>query len=934
MDAHDHLEDVFTSVNLWKPSTYFEKELTYKSSLFSAIELDIPSLQLENPYAPKGTLDQALHLPDLETFQFGSLSDPSIPDESTTQPDTELQEEKEDIWKIAFDLGPADKDIAFYTWESFENPGSNEPRSAYISEASTDAFDAALQELSQENGGHKGAERVVKPIVLLQSLVSLGLGRSSVLFTFGGEDPNRCIQALEDGRIPGCSLVSSQNFINRFLTNGTTFRQLRSFTEHTYASSNALPARVALANAVSTILTTFETYLGKQSNNIKSMLQLQQVFEKPQEILMHLKSMVDTITTGRTNEEVVSMLYHRIQSSDQGDDGVRQIAAQILSTVARPFLELVGEWTGTHTELVTSFSAEKSFVEIVDGAEDSAVPEFVYNSDMMPDFITDEDGAAIFETGNSLRFLKSHHPEHPLAIPGKFDIIAPILEWKFSWADLELVSEKAKTYEMEVMSAIQELRGAPNASASHLGADTIDHRASDGMLDQNFEQYLLESARTFDALPTQDSNTLPDELQELVLRTISSNSRIESPNDSEFAPPLSLTPYLSFIPILAAQARMINATTLRLFFRSHQLRLHFSLQRQYHLLGDGVFLSRLSSALFSPELEAAERQKGTVRSGIQMGLKLGSRTTWPPASSELRLALMGVLSESFHSSRLYQSSVKQKAKLDYRLKKDREELPGQLNFAIRTLPESEMEKIMDPQSLYALDFLRLQYIPPSPLHLVITSAALEKYDLIFKFLLRLTRMMFVVSHLPRTYTTPASRRFRNEAHHFVSAVSFYIFQTGISDHWTAFEDFLDSVEARLENEDKVGTIGVLVREGLESLKKAHDQCLDRIMFSLLLRRRQKQVLTLLEETFDAILSFSKLNTDNRYITLEKNTKPEMTEAGPEDLYALFKGKVRVFISVCRGLTGKRGYGKGKGTSEENTIDRLLVLLEMSSYYSG
>jgi hypothetical protein len=237
-----------------------------------------------------------------------------------------------------------------------------------------------------------------------------------------------------------------------------------------------------------------------------------------------------------------------------------------------------------------------------------------------------------------------------------------------------------------------------------------------------------------------------------------------------------------------------------------------------------------------------------------------------------------------------------------------------------------MEKIMNPQSLYALDFLRLQYISPSPIHLVITSAALEKYDLIFKFLLRLTRMMFVVSHLPRTFTNPASRRLRNEAHHFVSALSSYIFQTGINDHWTAFDDFLDSVEFRLRKEDTAGTMGVLVKEGLESLRQAHDKCLDRIMFSLLLRRRQKQVLTLLEEILEAILLFSELQA--------KDAKKEKGEVTSDDLYALFKGKVRVFLSVCRGLAGKRGYGKGKGTSEENTIDRLLVMLEMSPYYSG
>jgi hypothetical protein len=36
----------------------------------------------------------------------------------------------------------------------------------------------------------------------------------------------------------------------------------------------------------------------------------------------------------------------------------------------------------------------------------------------------------------------------------------------------------------------------------------------------------------------------------------------------------------------------------------------------------------------------------------------------------------------------------------------------------------------------------------------------------------------------------------------------------------------------------------------------------------------------------------------------------------------------VFLRVCRSLTGKRGYGSGKGTAEENTMERLVLGLEV------
>lgn len=827
-------------------------------------------------------------------------------------------EEEEHIWELALDPGPANGDVNFLSWEAFENPGHIASHPPYITESGPGALDAALLKDDQK----VAAGRVIRGHVLLQSLWSLGLGRSSLLFNWD-EKLRTFVPAIPDGRASGLSPSSAKSLTNYFLMTGSTFVYLRSFVEHTFASSTSIPARVALATCVSSILTTFEDHLGRHSNDIPSLLQLQHLFARPRDVLVHIARIVDAVKYAKTNEQFSSILHHRVLESEEDNVHLRQLSVEILRRVSQPSMELLSEWIGIKKEQNIMPTAERgSFVVVEGDAEDQGPPEYSYNPEMMPRFVTPEDGNMVFETGNSLRFLKVHHPEHPLASMEKHGIQPPAIEWKFGWQDIEAISVKAKTYEDDLRAAIlHSAQGSPSRIAKVIppaNSSISDIVPGVEVSEVDFARYLQESAEAFDEIPGSKSGTLPDDLQFLVSQLLSIQPSEGS--TQSFSPPVSLTFSLSVRPLLMAQARLVNATSLRLFLRSHQLRLHLSLQRQYQLLGNGIFSSRLASALFDPERESAERHKGTMRSGVHMGLQLGSRSTWPPASSELRLALMGVLSETYYSSELYHSSA---FKGDQK-PKNGDELPGQLNFAVRQLAEAEMEKIMDPDSLYALDFLRLQYAPPSPLNLIISSSALEKYDIIFKFLLRLLRILFVVSRLPRWYPDVKSRYFRMEAHHFVTAISLYIFQTGIAEHWDAFEAYVSTVETRLAEEDAAGEFGTGITSGLVALKSAHEKCLDNIMFSLLLRSRQKKVMSLLEEIFDHILLFAKIMRDE-----EQGRGGEV-----KDLYAKLKGKIKVFISVCRGLTGKRGYGKGKGSAEENTLERLCLLLEMNGYYVG
>lgn len=882
-------------------------------------------MRFDHPYAPKHGLDRELRLPDLETFDFGPLPELDSIDESSISIETPALEPEEDVWEVALDLGPANKDVLFYTWESFERGEHLPSHTPYITERGPEAYDAALA----HDDSTISAGRVVKGSVLLQSLWNLGLGRSSILFQF-----NTKLKSFEptfaDGRASGMSMLAAQSLTSRFVHIGNTFLYLRAFVERTFSSANSIPARVALATSISSILGTLESHLGSRSANVASLLELQRLFTRPREILIHVARMTDSVRHAKSNEQLASILHHRILEVEESDGYLRQISCKILSYVAAPSLQLMSEWIGIKQEQGPLPIHERgSFVTVEDDNLEQGPLEYLYRSEMMPRFITPEDGNLIFDTGNSLRFLKTQHLDHPLSNLDKFDVKAPEMEWYFAWQDIEAVAKKAKDYEQSLRSTLLQLtqgRDVARPRSSRVPNIEIKHKSDPhgSDLDEFFEQ----SIKDMSTHPGSSGRELPDDLQHIVDDILKHQSQ---PIPNTFAPPISITSALSFRPLITAQAKLVNAATLRLFFRAHQLHHHLSLQRQYHLLGDGVFSSLLASALFDPNRESAERHKGKMRSGVHMGLQLGSRTAWPPASSELRLALRGVLSESYYSSALYLSSVAADAVPTASTTitgRDTDSLPGQLNFAIRNLTEDEQTLVMDPDALPALDFLRLQYVPPPPLHLIITAASLEKYDTIFKSLLRLSRTLFVISHLPRQYADSTARKFRNEAHHFVTTYTNFVFQSGIAEHWSEFDGFVATLEKRLDEEDEAGELGTRVTEGVSTLRDAHDKCLDSIMFSLLLRRRQRKVVALVDEIFESVLAFAKL---------QRGDTKQAGEGGYtttiEELYTKLKGKIRVFLSVCRGLTGKKGYGR-KGTTEENSIERLVVAMEMNSYFAA
>lgn len=869
--------------------------------------------------------------------------------QSATAPKEDVEEEH-DIWLLPDEI-PV-KEPNYQSWDGFDNGKLDERQTPYITEAGPGVFDVALSAREDFLHVDNSDYIVLETRIYASSLLALGLGRSSVIFTWD-EKKHAFLPALPEIRIPGYTGESLNSLLVTFMECGNITRALQSFVEKSYAG-NTSPGRIALADAVSTLLATIQSRLSASTSMHNSILQLQALFQPAHSILTCFRRIITNVSATRSDESMLSTIFQEIQLQEHRTNSLKAILLEIISRVSQPWLEFSGEWLGLQQEVGLPLTKEgegKSFVKVekrewIDeqGLEVDQ-PDFVLDFDKVPTFLAPEDARAMFEVGRSLRFLRDHHSDHPLA---RADIVAsaspPSLEWNFTWQDIIQVEEKALQYERDLTVAIRQFSKSPDDPlTSPVISETPGHETFKldffGKLEEEMQAHVLASIDNFNQ-PLNDA-LQPDQLSWELNTYLASRGDQLQQKDSIFCPPISLTPLLSFNPIISAQARMVNGTCMRMFFNSHNLREHLDIQRSFHLLGNGVFSSRLSHALFDPELESAERQRGVARSGGMMGLRLGGRDTWPPASSELRLALMGVLTESYVSNKGANAGTQF----------DQTSLPGDLSFAVRDMSEEEIEKCINPDSIEALDFLRLSYKPPSPLEAVITPMILFKYDQLFKLLLRVLRMLYVVSDLFRNATDRTSywqgidfvaQRFRIEAHHFITSLSGYFFDTGIESTWRIFDRKLDQIEERVNSDDDDITLGQ--NEGLDKLRDYHEKVLDRIMFALLLRKRQQPVMKLLEEIFTLILQFSK-HSRERALGLKRKVGADYEV---KEMYLKYRKKVGIFITVCRGLSEKKGYGEkrsmdgkvgpgglfdGDDLAEENTVAQLLARLEMSNYYS-
>ncbi|KAK4246376.1 Spc98 family-domain-containing protein [Corynascus novoguineensis] len=903
------------------------------------------------------------------------------------EPELSTASDDEDLW-LSHDNDSARPSFV-RTWESFEQHEQERGPPLFISEAGPIAFDALLA--SSQGAGDVPDVSDAAPYCAC--LRNLALGRSSILFTWDSGKKS-FVKTVPCLRISGLSLDSVKAIDNLCLDCGNSARQLQLFAEGAYSAAST-PTQVALARVVGCLVAVVRSELSNNSRAVKSILQLKSAVQPAQLVLSYFKNLVKKLAQQNSDEGLLSCLFQEAQASEYREILLKEATREVLRIVSRPWTDLVEEWIGVKPEEgipLDKMGSGKGFVRVADKTwiDDQGYEleeaDYFLEEDRLPTFVPGNMAQSIFEAGRNLRFLREHHPEHPLSRPDVIcSALSPRLEWQFDWEAVSKLEAKVNQYRNAVSRLVA--GGLPGTHGAAVPSRTNKRKYDAAELEYfgrdeaEVQAKILASIRQLNQ-PLQDPEP-QDELSRLLQDHLYRAPADQSHSDS-LSPHWTLVPLLSFGPIVEAQSNLINHECMKLLFSSHHLRTHLDLLKQYFLLSNGLLVSRLTHALFNPDLSTAERRSGVALGSGTMGLRLGGRQTWPPASSELRLALMGVLSECYESVTTTTAP-----------RNSSPNLPGDLSFAVRNLSPQEIERCMDPHSLEALDFLRLSYKPPRALRAVITPAILSKYDRVFKLLLRVLRMLYVanynLSHHRRHHNNRGtgeeeeheqgegveednlSRRFRIEARHFVHQVAAYFFDVGIGEPWGRFEQWLDAVQAHAlqqteltsaagghdpsavpgvasETEAKEGTVSSTraraktTTSSPDVLRERQERALDEIMGALLLRKRQAPVMGLLEETFGIVLKFARVTTKTMEVGVHHGKEGGEGGETVKELYRLFRKKVEVFITVLKGLgekmavssssavaagtNGGRGLGKGDGAC----VEQLLLRLDMAGFY--
>jgi hypothetical protein len=949
----DQAADVFAIPELWPTSTWLDQlPRDDDDAPFFAPKIDLDGLKPPDP----PVLQVAAVVADDDGFfafpgvkgQDSHGKDGLEPvserlDKSESSPETE--DHDSDIWMELDEAVP--EPAALRTWESFISQASPANDSLLVSEAGAVAYDALLSQPGDPLRLKSGVVPLVDPGAYFSALLSLALGRGSLLFQ-KMEPESKFQSALPEFRISGYSSDVMEGLLKQCRASGRIMLELQTLIRKTYAR-DSLQCQTALASVLDEILRSLLQNVVAHSHNPRSLLQLQHTVHGIMAILGPLYKLASKLDRAHSEEEILSHIFLYSSSIASDESWIHEIFQTVLRRVSGPWTEFMEVWVGTRQEEGTPFTRSeanigrcKGFVKIdrvnyIDesGEEVNSI-EYCLDRAKVPTFMPDDILQVLFDAGSNLRFIRSNHPEHPLSQPGILRATEPPeAAWHFDWESILELEAKVAEYQNRLLQAMSK---APDNIEGPVFTDDRPQRPDSGhqldlfMEDEHgLDERILAS---INHLNTQVSSTMAESQLDRIVRQRLGNSNEPASVLSKTTPHWSLLPVLCFGSIISTQAQIINREMLQLLFTAHDLREHLNIQREFHLLGNGMFCSRLSHALFDPELEKTERQAGVARQGGVMGLRLGRRDTWPPASSELRLALMGVLSDSYCPEK-----VSDKMTNSYR--EGLVPLPGDLSFAVRDLSEEEIEKCMDPDGLEALDFLRISYKTPMELRCIITPEIMAHYDQILKHLLRMLRMLYVVNQLwrdtnvAREDTSEVVYRFAREARHFVSSIASYFMDTGIALPWQAFVAKLDEIETSLKRAQSTGG-GLEDLESPEQLQIFHSRVLKSIMSALFLRKRQEPILQLVMDILSLILQFSKQHH-------AVGSKGGILEGEQFiSLYKQLKKKIQIFITVCRGLGernrgGKAGEGVAgpmlEGISDEAMIAQLLLKLDMNSHYT-
>lgn len=877
----------FVPGDLWRaPSLFLQPQ--EQDSIFEALDtlstrLDLPTTSDEAPHFVFNT--------DLPQFPgLDVVEDPHLAERDDKLPPIDEEGERLDVWNLDLTSVGLPQSSSLCTWEAFDGKSvANSQQTAFISEAGQSAFDAF--------DGATKKEGVLPQDYTLRALCNLVHGRSSTLFQWN-EERRAFDVVLPDIAVAGTSQICTGSLITDMVEMGTSVVRLRTFGDMAYSRKSTFPAVVAMQNGIASVLASINEVLCTRLGGVRSLLQLQRLTVRPRQLLRVFTTLVESVRDCRTDESLISAISDRIHALSQTNYDFSAVFRAFMARISVPWLEKLSTDLGLC--IITPTMADAPCTD--DYTKETHT------------FLDDIDIDLIRETRVAVTLLRELQPDNPLLGVSLSVAESPLERVTDPNSSLQQTSESARLYEARIMRQLADKSTSKRIVSVELPTDWKHPK------DEISKETYITS---LEDLMSQDPDNVQRETSDELHGLVSVACRNDRAEDTVHGPDLSTcvssTPFERVRPFVRSQHRLVNGILLRRLLRDHQLRQQLELQKQFQLLGSGDFVTRLATALFSLNVQSAERKRGVIPTGEIMGLRLGSSSEqrWPPASSELRLTLAGVLEES-------QGFQPVKSEI-------RGDEMGALSFAIRELSEEEIDRVLDVRSVHALDFLRLQYIPAPPVDAIITPEAVQQYDVVFRFLLTLLRQVHVVKSIPRRKSgglgDAANKKiitFANETHHFVSVLVAHSMELGINAPWQALVQSIEQLEQALKDEDAAGEIGTKATVGIQGLRQMHETCLDRIRGRLLLKRKHTKLRLAIEAVFTAILKSAAVISGNG----------TMDESAFEEQYLLFQQACSHLREMLLQVVEKPPKAMSAAESEDaDTIRTLLLKLDWNDFYT-
>lgn len=757
-----------------------------------------------------------------------------------------------DVWNLR-DIEEHFVPRSLVSWDSFINGHHKHAPLPSFCEAGPAVFDSVLATL--DKSGPNGRSRIARVDLYRDALKNLLVGRESAFF--GWDSGLSCYTAAHKNvTASGFSPEAIGKLSKQFCEHGTRFRQLQAVDS---VPRPFVPSLQTIGSAAHSMTLAIEEHLEGIKSQTLTILQLSSLRNIYADILTLFDS-YSSFLQKPTSE--INLLATFIQTLDARWQASQHLHRIIECLVARTLDPVLAQTTLSLQTLADSDQSSTSewklsgllehsnnfFAQLVDCSR------LLVQSDLFSDWA--------------------------------YTLGEPHLV--FSYTALEEYTRNLARTEKEVLASQRPSESnfeTTLTSNSLMATDT----STSLPFDKNFA--LFDHQLDISVLATSQ-----DELQSAVLDYLTEAPKLHV---SGLAPVTALD--LCVQPYLNMQLNIQSYVLLQSLFVQYDLVAELHVLKAFELLGDRTFMSYLSTALFSSETTDA-RRAGSA--DLPAGLRLEDREAWPPASSELRLALLNVMLESTDGN--------QQCVMD-----------GRVSFSIRDLSEEELERCREARSIHALDFLRISYTPVNALvGSIISPRSLDTYDRIFRYLLVLLRcksmtQRLAFSHRHRTDNSSPCALLESklfaEMNHFMAAMLDYALTVAIQQPWTELESNLIKIQTHVRNHDYEQTLKHV--RSLDHLRDMHETALEEILSGLMLKQKQAPIHALMVEIFSMILQSTDPSLST---TLSKTVQ----------VYDRYKHQVGTVISQIEDLlSSTKSLSPGAAR-----LECLITKLDLFGYY--